>query len=73
MTNPLVGSKLLRIDEVSAAVTYLGYGRPGSASGDPVWRIIRLTKTGSETVIEYVDGNTEFISIWSNRAALSYS
>ena len=60
-----------RQDVVSSSVQYLGEAAPNSATSDRVWRIQRITVTGSNTVIEFANGG-EFNQIWDNRASLTY-
>jgi hypothetical protein len=67
------GAKFLRLDDASETVTYIGYGLIGTADSAAAWKIIRMTTTGTETVIEYADGNNNFDNVWSDRASLSYS
>lgn len=62
-----------RIDEASATVNYFGFAAAGSAEGSAVWRIKRLTVTGTVTDIKFADGDTNFDNIWTNRAALTYT
>lgn len=62
-----------RIDEASSTVTYFGFAPVGSAEGSSVWKIKRLTVSGSITKLEYADGDTSYNNNWSNRASLSYS
>lgn len=53
---------------------YFGLAKPGSANGSAVWRIYRLTWSGSNlTAITLADGNSNFDNIWNNRTSLSYS
>jgi len=66
--------KALRYDPVSSTVSYLGVAVTGSAEGDAVWSIRRITFTAAGSVtVEYADGNNRFDNIWSNRAGLTYS
>lgn len=62
-----------RVDEASATVTYFGFAPVGSAEGSSVWKIKRMTVSGSVTKLEYADGDTSYNNNWSNRASLSYS
>ena len=66
---------LLRIDYASTTVNYYGHASPSSATSSAVWRIKRetLDSQGRTTAIEYADGSAGFLSIWDNRATLSYS
>jgi len=63
----------LRIDEASSTVTYIGYAAVGSKTSDAVWKIKRITKSGTETIIEYADGNSNYDNVWDNRTSLDYS
>jgi hypothetical protein len=65
--------KSLRIDEVSASVTYIGEAAFGSSEASAVWRIFKLSVSGTVTSMTWADGNDEFDNIWNNRASLSYS
>lgn len=59
-------------DVVSENLQYLGWGQPGSATNAPLWRIQRISKTGTVTSITWADGNQNFDNIWDNRASLNY-
>ncbi len=78
-TNPgIIGTSVApayatRIDEVSAAVTYIGKAVVGSLDASAAWQIMRLTTAGTETAIEYADGNLSFDNVWDDRASLTYS
>ena len=63
----------IRIDEASATVTYVGEGAVNSIDANPVWRIRKLTTTGSVLAIQWADGNQHFDNVWDNRASLSYT
>jgi hypothetical protein len=67
------GAKCLRVDEVSADLTYFGYAIPGTLDAEPKWRIVRFSKTGTETKIEYSGGSTEYSAVWNDRGSISYS
>lgn len=67
-----MAAKSTRIDEVSATVTYIGEAPTGASPSSPVWRISRITVSGTETIIQYANGNTNWNSIWDNRASLTY-
>jgi hypothetical protein len=61
-------------DEASATVTYMGYAAPNALTSNPVWKILRITISGSTIyTLESADGDHEFNNIWDNRASLSYS
>ena len=67
-----MAAKSTRIDEVSATLTYIGEAPTGASPSSPVWRISRITVSGTETIIQYANGNTSWNSIWDNRASLTY-
>lgn len=62
-----------RIDEASSTVSYVGYAEPGTATSSAQWQIRRVTISGTQTITEFADGDTQFNNVWDNRAALSYS
>jgi len=66
--------KYTRLIDKDGTVTYIGEADPGSAEGDPVWRISRLDETNDPDVqIEWANGNTAFDKIWTSRAGYTYS
>ena len=67
-----MAAKTTRIDEVSATVTYIGEAPTGASPSSPVWRISRLYKNGTETILQFAGGNTEWNSKWDDRASLTY-
>ncbi len=62
-----------RIDEVSDSLTYVGKALPGSDNDQEVWQIQKITVTGTETAIEFADGDSLFDNIWDNRLSLIYT
>ena len=63
----------IRLDEISATVTYVGEAVIGTADGAAAWRIKRITTTGTVLDIKWADGDNLFNNIWDNRASISYS
>lgn len=63
----------VRVDEASSTVTYVGYAAAGSNTASAVWRLKRITISGTETIVEWCDGNTNFDNTYSGRATHSYS
>jgi len=61
------------IDEVSDTVTYVGFALPSTATSDAKWRILKQEVSGTVTSTLYAGGTIEFVNVWNNRAALSYS
>jgi len=62
-----------RVDEVSSSVTYFGFAAVGASESSAVWKIKRLSVSGSITKLEYADGNINYDNNWSNRASLTYT
>lgn len=60
-----------RLDEVSNTLNYVGEAAVGSADSAAVWRIKRITTTGTVLKIEYA--SSSYNQIWNNRAALTYT
>lgn len=63
---------ITRIDDLGSII-YIGYGRPAAATNEASWRVLRMNTTGSETVVQFADGDDKFDNVWDNRASLSYS
>ena len=61
------------IDEASSSVTYFGFAAIGAGESSSVWKIKRMTLSGTITKVEYADGNNNYDNNWSNRTSLSYS
>lgn len=62
----------LRIDEVSANVTYIGYAQLGTPTSISKWKIKKIEVIGTETIISYAGGKETFEVKWDDRASLSY-
>ena len=69
LTEPMA----VRVDDVSASVTYVGEALVGTADSAATWRIKRITITSTITDIKWADGNQFFDNIWDNRTSLTYS
>lgn len=61
------------IDEVSTSVSYIGFSEIGSSTANPVWRILKITVSGTITELLHADGDGAYDNIWDNRASLTYS
>lgn len=61
------------IDEVDANTTYQCLAKPGTLTSAAKWRIRKISKVATVTIITWADGNTEFDNIADNRLTLSYS
>lgn len=71
MTRPSIYTT--RVDAVSSSLTYIGLALVGSSESDPSWRILEIAVSGTVTTIKYAGGDTDFNSVWTDRASLSYS
>ena len=63
---------LIRLDEASATITYVGSAAPGTATSSAAWSIKRLDST-SGLVVLWAAGTAAFNQIWDNRTILAYS
>jgi len=61
------------IDEVDATTTYVGKSKPGIATSDPYWRLIKISKSGNVTTIAFANGKDTFENLWTDRLSLTYS
>jgi hypothetical protein len=53
---------------------YVGWAAPGSDTDAAVWKILKLTYSGTNlTQRLWADGDTKFDNVWDQRATLSYS
>lgn len=68
-----MAAKSSRIDDVSSSLTYIGEAAVGANESDPIWRISRITISGTETKIQYANGSTSWNCIWLARASYTYS
>lgn len=62
-----------RIDEVSSTLTYVGKAHVNAETDEPIWQIQRIETTGTETVIEFADGDAKFDNVWDDRGGLTYA
>lgn len=63
---------IVRVDEASSTITYVGYAIPGTATSAASWRIKRLDST-TGLIVLWAAGTASFNQVWDNRASLSYS
>lgn len=66
-------NRTVRLDEVSATVTYIGIAAPVAVETDLVWQIRKITIVGTVTSIKYASGEDRFNKSWSLRATYTYS
>ncbi len=68
------GQKIEYDDDITGnSKEYFGWARKDSATTSAVWKIMRITYTGSDFVIEWAGGTEQYIFKWSERTTLSYS
>jgi hypothetical protein len=60
-----------KVDD-NGSVIYVGEAAVGSSGSSSVWRIQKITLTGSDLDIQWSDGNTDFTKSWDNRATYTY-
>jgi hypothetical protein len=60
------------VDQSVPGVVYVGQAQPGTMSSSPLWRIKRITESGSSTSVDWASGSSDFIHIWNNRLSLTY-
>ena len=73
--NPITGSVEtvkdsdynIKLDDTGTAL-YVGKSVPGSASSDPLWKIIKVTDTN----VSFADNTTSFTKVWDSRASYTY-
>jgi hypothetical protein len=53
--------------------TYIAKAAPGSSQATPVWQAKRISVSGSDTLIEWADGNAKYDNSATDLTALSYS
>lgn len=64
-----------RVDEVTSTLVYVGYINIHNQNADetkPIWRIKKISQSGSVWKIEYADGDSAFTKVWADRALLVY-
>lgn len=66
-------SELVLIDDTSSTVSYFGFAEIGSLTSEALWKIKKMTISGTVTSFYFADGNDNYDNIWDNRASLSYS
>jgi len=60
------------VDEVTGT-TYLGYCFKTPVTSKAIWKIKRVTKSGTVTTTMWADGDKLYNNIWDNRASLVYN
>ena len=55
-------------DKTANNKEYFGWAKPNSATSSAVWKIMRITYTGNDFVLEWAGGTQLYNSVWDNRA-----
>ena len=55
-------------DKTANNKEYFGWAKPGTATSAASWKIMRITYTGNDFVVEWAGGTQLYNSIWDNRA-----
>lgn len=60
-------------DIAGSNVEYFGWASFfGATETQAVWRIMRITYSGTDFIVQWADGNQDFDNSWQDRASLSY-
>jgi hypothetical protein len=59
-----------KVDD-NGSVVYIGEAEVGADPSSAVWRIQRITLTGDDIEIQWAN-DADFVSVWNNRASLTY-
>lgn len=57
----------------AGANTYVGIGLVSVSTNTIGWKIKRINESGTNTIISWADGSTDFDKIWTDRATYDYS
>jgi hypothetical protein len=70
-----VASLRMEVDFVSDTLLYQGFADPGTLTSEASWRIMKITFTGADEDVSrvFANGTNDFVHVWDNRAALSYT
>lgn len=61
--------KILYDDDIAAnSKEYFGWALPGTLTSVSEWKIMRITYTGADFVVEFADGDANYDNEWDNRA-----
>lgn len=63
----------IRVDEVSSSLIYRAEAVAGSANSAAVWRIQKISISGSVITVQWADGVSTFTKVWNDRLTYTYS
>jgi len=70
---PKAPEKIIYDDDKTANnKEYFGWAPTNVATSAAVWKIMRITYTDNDFIIEFADGNSLYDNVWDNRASLTY-
>lgn len=63
------------METITGNLTYVGFSRPGGATTDSVWKIMKLSYDGSNNLsnVQWAAGSPAYKHIWDDRASIVYS
>jgi hypothetical protein len=67
------GGSVALYDFASSSVIYIGEAAPGSLPSQAVWKISRISLSGTSAEVRLAGGTALFDKIWDNRSGLAYS
>lgn len=73
MINLVLDENPLRVEEVDANNTYIGYAVPGTLDSEPKWKLKKVSIVGIITYLGYAEATQDFNKIWDNRATYTYA
>ncbi|MDP2692289.1 MAG: hypothetical protein Q8O88_01455 [bacterium] len=62
----------IRLDEVDSNTLYVGEADVGTVDSASLWKIKKVTTTGTIIKIEWADSVQTFTKIWNNRTTYTY-
>ena len=71
-SNPTQEKIVYDDDKTANDKEYFGWAPVNSATSASVWKIMRITYTGNDFVLDWADGTKSYTNIWDNRAILTY-
>ena len=69
----IVGRHIVKIDDASATICYVGMAVPGSGTDVDVWQIMRIDTETLTADVLFAGGVSSFTQIWDDRAELEYA
>jgi len=65
--------QVIRIEELTDGTTYIGWAPTGTTTSASKWRLLKMVESGTDTTVQWADGDKKYNNIWNNRASLTYS